>query len=427
MIRRFLAAALLIPASLLAQANPAARPLVLKAARMFDGRSDTLISNPVIVINGTTITAIGGAIPADAEVIDLGDATLLPGFIDCHTHLTGESSDNWYADFYRGAMMFPAEQALHASVNARKVLDAGFTTVRDLGANDYVDIGLRNAINDGTVPGPRMLVAVHAIGATGGHGDSDPAPPDRVHNSGILEGVCNGADECRAAVRSQIKYGADVIKLMPSGGVLSLSDPVDAPELSQGEMNAIVEEAHHWGRKAAAHCHGDVAARMAIDAGVDSIEHGSFLQPETLQKMKDKGVYLVGTLLAGEWTGGKADKFPPVIAQKAKAALAARSEMYRNAMKIGVKIAFGTDSAVSPHGINAKEFALMTKLGVSPVAALKAATSVASALLGIDDKVGTLEKGKLADIVAVPGNPLTDITTTEHVKFVMKEGVVYKK
>jgi imidazolonepropionase-like amidohydrolase len=226
-------------------------------------------------------------------------------------------------------------------------------------------------------------------------------------------------------VRYQIKYGADVIKFMPSGGVLSLSDPVDAPELSQDEMNAIVEEAHHWERKVAAHCHGDAAARMAIMAGVDSIEHGSFIKTETLTMMRDKGVYLVPTLLAGEWTGGKADKFPPAIATKARAALAARSEMFRNALRIGVKIAFGTDSAVSPHGMNGKEFALMTGLGMSPAAALRSATSVAATLLGVPDR-GTLAPGKLADIVAVPGNPLTDITAMERVSFVMKDGVVVK-
>jgi len=247
-----------------------------------------------------------------------------------------------------------------------------------------------------------------------------------VPQQGPLEGTCNGADQCRAAVRYQIKYGADVIKFMPSGGVLSLADPVDAPELSQAEMNAIVEEAHHWGRKVAAHCHGDAAAKMAIAAGVDSIEHGSFLQPDTLQTMHDKGVYLVPTLLAGDWLAGKLDKLPPAIANKARAAIAARSDTFRNALKANVKIAFGTDSAVSPHGLNAREFALMTGLGMAPAAALRSATSVAAQLLGVAD-AGTLAAGKLADIVAVPGNPLADIKQTEHVVFVMKDGVVYRK
>ncbi|MBV9496965.1 MAG: amidohydrolase family protein [Acidobacteria bacterium] len=418
-----------LAALLLALTLPtSAQPTVLKAARLFDGTSDNVTLNAVIVVDGDKITAVGSnaSIPTNAKVIDLGDVTLLPGFIDAHTHLTGQSGDNWYQDYFQNQMRFPAEQALLASTYARKVLESGFTTVRDLGSSDYVDIGLRNAINNGYVVGPRMLVAVHAIGATGGHGDGDPIPPERTHLLGPIEGVCNGPAECRAAVRYQIKYGADVIKFMPSGGVLSLSDPVDAPELSQEEMNAIVEEAHNWGRKVAAHCHGDAAAKMAIAAGVDSIEHGSFMKPDTLAMMHDKGVYLVATLLAGEWTGGKADKFPPAIATKAKAALAARSEMFRNAQKAGVKIAFGTDSAVSPHGMNPLEFALMTGLGMSPAAALRSATSVGAALLGINDRLGTIAVGKVADIVAVPGNPLQDIKATEKVSFVMKEGKVVK-
>ncbi|MGZ7079321.1 MAG: amidohydrolase family protein [Thermoanaerobaculia bacterium] len=406
------------------------RTIVLKAARMFDGTSETLVRNAVVVINGNRITSAGAntAVPAGADVIDLGDVTLLPGFIDSHVHITAESGDNWYLDFFQGIMRQPAEQAFYAAMYARRTLDAGFTTVRNVGATDYVDVGLRNAINSGIAIGPRILTAVYAIGATGGHGDGDPIPPSRgVPQQGPMQGVCNGPAECRAAVRYQIKYGADVIKFMPSGGVLSLSDPVDAPELSQDEMNAIVEEAHHWGRKVAAHCHGDVAGKMAIAAGVDSIEHGSFLKPDTLAMMHDKGVYLVPTLLAGEWIGGKIDKFPPPIATKGKAALAARSEMFRNALKAGVKIAFGTDSAVSPHGMNAREFSLMTGLGMSPVAALRSATSVAAALLGVDDRTGTIAPGKFADIIAVPGNPLDDIKQTEHVVFVMKEGAVTKR
>ncbi len=404
------------------------KTIALKAARLFDGTSDDVVNNATVVVTGNRIAGINVPVPAGAQVIDLGDVTLLPGFIDAHVHLTGESGDNFYLDFFQGVMRQPAEQAFYAGSYAKKTLEAGFTSVRNVGADDYIDVGLRNAINAGLTPGPRMLTAVHAISATGGHGDGDPIPPARgVPQHGPIDGVCNGAAECRAAVRYQIKYGADVIKFMPSGGVLSLADPVDAPELSQEEMNAIVEEAHHWGRKVAAHCHGDAAAKMAVAAGVDSIEHGSFLKPDTLQLMHDKGVYLVPTLLAGDWLAGKLDKFPPAIANKAKAAVAARSDMFRNALKAGVKIAFGTDSAVSPHGINAREFALMTGLGMSPAAALRSATSVAATLLGVDDRVGTLAAGKLADIVAVPGNPLDDIHATEHVSFVMKEGVVVKR
>jgi imidazolonepropionase-like amidohydrolase len=272
-----------------------------------------------------------------------------------------------------------------------------------------------------------MLTAVHAISATGGHGDGTPLPPARgVPQAGPIDGVCNGPDECRAAVRFQIKYGADVIKFMPSGGVLSLSDPVDAPELSQDEMNAIVEEAHHWGRKVAAHCHGDAAAKMAIAAGVDSIEHGSFIRPDTLATMREKGVYLVPTLMAGFTVGARADQFPPQIAVKARAAHDAMFGMFRNAVKAGVRIALGTDSAVSPHGQNAHEFALMVDNGMTPAQALRAGTNVDAELLGLADRVGTIEAGKIADLVAVPANPLDDIYTTERVFFVMKDGKVVK-
>ncbi|HXH39546.1 MAG TPA: amidohydrolase family protein [Thermoanaerobaculia bacterium] len=430
---RTIAAALLLAASqaVAQQSAPATLPkpaVVLRAARLFDGTSDAVIRNGAVVVQGNRIVAAGAnvAIPANAQLIDLGDVTLLPGLIDAHVHLTEENGDNYYLQYFQNMMRQPAEQALLATTFARKTIDAGFTTVRNVGASDYIDVGLRNAINNGWVVGPRMLVAIHAIGATAGHGDSDPVPPSKgIPSLGPIDGVCNGPAECRAAVRYQIKYGADVIKFMPSGGVLSLSDPVDAPELSQEEMNAIVEEAHHWGRKVAAHCHGDAAAKMAVMAGVDSIEHGSFIKTETLSMMRDKGVYLVPTLLAGDWLSERLDKFPPAIAMKAKAAVAARSDMFRNALKIGVKIAFGTDSAVSPHGLNGREFALMTGLGMSPAAALHSATTVAAALLGVDDRA-TLAAGKLADIIAVPGNPLEDIKVMERVSFVMKDGVVVK-
>jgi len=426
-----IAAAFLFTASQIYAQAPATapKPIVLRAARLFDGTSDNIIRNGVVVVQGNRIVAAGANVdvPANAQVIDLGDATLLPGLIDSHVHLTEENEQNYYLNYFQTLMRHPAEQAILATTFARKTIDAGFTTVRNLGASDYVDVGLRNAINNGWAVGPRMLVAIHAIGATGGHGDSDPIPPSKGFPSlGPIDGVCNGPAECRAAVRYQIKFGADVIKFMPSGGVLSLSDPVDAPELSQDEMNAIVEESHHWGRKVAAHCHGDAAAKMAVMAGVDSIEHGSFLKPDTLTSMRDKGIYLVPTLLASDWIGGRLETFPPAIANKARAAIAARSEMFRNALRLGVKIAFGTDSAVSPHGLNGREFALMTGLGMSPAAALRSATAVAAALLGVDDR-GSLTNGKLADIIAVPGNPLDDIKVMERVAFVMKDGVVVKK
>ncbi|HEX3527815.1 MAG TPA: amidohydrolase family protein [Thermoanaerobaculia bacterium] len=401
---------------------------VLKAARVFTSTSERPLAPGMVVVEGDHITQVGQSltVPPGAQVIDLGDSTLLPGFIDAHVHLSMEMSDDWYRDFYQGALRFPAEQALYAAKYARDTIEAGFTTVRDVGSSDYVALGLRNAINAGIAEGPRMLIANHGIGSTGGHADDAPYPPERIKPAGTIQGVCNGPAQCREAVRFQIKFGADVIKCMPSGGVLSLSDPVDVPELTREEMDAIVSEAHAWHRKVAAHCHGDEAAKIAIAAGVDSIEHGTFLKDDTLRLMKEKGVYLVPTIFAGVWVGEKADRFPPPIAVKARAAAAQMQAMFQRATKIGVKVAFGTDSAVEPHGLDAREFALMVKNGMTPAQALLAATASGADLLGLADKIGTLEPGKLADLVAVPGDPLQDIRQTERVSFVMKGGQVIK-
>jgi imidazolonepropionase-like amidohydrolase len=401
---------------------------VLKAARVFTATSERPLTPGMVVVEGDHITQVGQSltVPPGAQVIDLGDATLLPGFIDAHVHMSMEGSDDWYHDFYQDALRFPSEQALYAAKYARVTLAAGFTTVRDLGSHDYVALGLRNAIRAGVADGPRMLIANYGVGSTAGHADNAPFPPDRVKPWGTQQGICNGAAQCREAVRYQIKYGADVIKCMPSGGVLSLSDPVDVPELTREEMDAIVSEAHAWHRKVAAHCHGDEAARIAIAAGVDSIEHGSFLKDDTLRLMKEKGVYLVPTLFAGFWVGEKADHFPPPIAVKARAAAAQMQSMFQRAMKIGVKVAFGTDSAVEPHGLDAREFALMVKNGMTPAQALISATASGADLLGLADQIGTLEPGKLADLVAVPGDPLQDIRQTEKVSFVMQGGKVVK-
>jgi imidazolonepropionase-like amidohydrolase len=407
---------------------PAApRPIVLKAARLFDSVSGKLLEHGMVVVSGSKIQAVGSgvSIPANAEVIDLGDVTLLPGFIDAHVHMAQESSRDWYHDWFDNIMRFPAEQAMYGAHYAKLTLEAGITTVRDVGSSDYISLGLRNAINAGMIPGPRMLVANYAIGSTGGHADQDPVPPQRIAVAGPILGVCNGAEECRTAVRYQIKYGANVIKFMPSGGVLSLSDPVDNPQLTQEEMNAIVSEAHNWGRKVAAHCHGDRAAKMAIAAGVDSIEHGTFLQDDTLREMKKKHVYLVATLFAGAWIGEHLDTFPPAIAVKARAAGAQVQQMFQHAVKIGVPLAMGTDAGVEPHGLNAREFSLMAKNGLAPAQVLMAGTANGADLLGLADQTGTLSPGKFADIVAVPGNPLTDMSVTEHPVFVMKEGTVY--
>jgi imidazolonepropionase-like amidohydrolase len=422
------AVAILLGGSLaLGDSPPAEQPIVLKADHLFDSVSGKLIDHGMVVVVGKHIQAVGSdvKVPEGAKVIDLGDATLMPGFIDAHVHLSSESSGNWYGDFYSDIMRFPAEQSLYGAHYAKVTLEAGVTTVRDLGSGDFIALGMRNAIDAGVIPGPRMLIANYAVGSTGGHADSNPVPPEKIAVSGVIQGVCNGPEECRAAVRYQIKYGANVIKFMPSGGVLSLSDPVDNVQLTQEEMNAIVGEAHAWKRKVAAHCHGDRAAKMAIAAGVDSIEHGSFLQDDTLLEMKKKHVFLVPTLFAGFWVGSHLDTFPPAIAVKAKAAAAQMEQMFQHAARIGVPVALGTDAGVEPHGQNAKEFSLMTKNGFTTAQALMAGTAGGAELLGITEQTGTLSVGKSADVVAVPGNALTNISATEHPLLVMKEGKIY--
>ena len=406
-------------------ADAAAQTVVLKAAHLFDSTSNTLRSDAVVIVRGDRIVSVGSAqIPVGARVIDLGEATLLPGFIDAHTHITMQYEQNYYRGVYNDLMRFPAEQAQYAALYARRTLEAGFTTIRNVGADDFVDVGLRNAINAGVTEGPHILTAVHTIGSTGGHCDRSPFPPEHVKPIGPIEGVCNGPEECREAVRQQMKFGADVIKICASGGVLSESDPVDVPQLTPDELTAIVSEAHRWRRKVAAHAHGDIAARQAIEAGVDSIEHGSFLTESTLKLMKAKGVYLVPTRIAVYWVNKEADTYPPQIAAKARAAWAAHGEMFKAALRIGVPIAFGTDAGVYPHGMNAMEFGLMTDLGMSPAAALEAGTRGSAKLLGVDADVGTLQAGKIADVVAVPGNALQNIRATEHPVLVMHLGHV---
>jgi len=412
--------------------KPPSKTVVLKAARLFDGKSNALVSPGIVVVKDGKIVAAGtsAAIPAGSEVIDLGDATLLPGFIDAHTHLTGE-----YKVDFKQAMLDELqkpipEEALDSSVNARVTLMAGVTTVRDVGSSDYLDVGLRNAINAGVVPGPRMLVSSYAIGATGGHCDETGFRAGLFgKETGPEQGVINGADEARRAVRLAHKYGATIIKTCATGGVLSLADAVDTPQLTQEELNAIVDEAHALRLKTAAHAHGAEGAKRAIRAGIDSIEHGSFLDNEALDMMKQRGTFYVPTLMASQGLQERIDRgdaIPGPILVKAQAAIAAIHQTFRNALAKGVKIGLGTDAAVYPHGRNTEEFHQMVDLGMKPIDALKAGTSADAELLGLADKIGTLEAGKLADVVAVPGDPLQNIRQTEHVFFVMKEGVIYK-
>ena len=406
------------------------KAIALRAARLFDGRE--MRAPGLVVVSGGRIAGVGpgASIPAGAQVIDLGDATLSPGFIDAHTHLSGM----YNADYRRGLLdslqQGIPEQTLLATDNLRKTLMAGVTTVRDVGSSDLMDIGLRNAAAAGVIPGPRMLVAVKSIGSTGGHCDEQNGfrPGLFGHESTPEQGVINSPDEGRRAVRLNIKYGADVIKICATGGVLSLTDEVDIPQLTQDEMNAIVDEAHTLRKKTAAHAHGAEGAKRAVRAGIDSIEHGAFLDDEALDLMKARGTYYVPTLMALE--GGKEilakGGYPPTVAQKMTAAVESISQVVRKAIAKGVKIGMGTDAAVYPHGRNTEEFHLLTGLGMNPLQALRAGTSVDAELLGVQNRLGTLDAGKVADIIAMPGDPMQNIRQTEKVFFVMKEGVIYR-
>src|SRR5205809_1518557 len=432
-MRIFLRLVLIILFSFAVSARAADQTIVLKGARLFDGKSKALVQNGVVIVQGDKIVNVGSnlSVPDGARVIDLGDATLSPAFMDAHTHLTLDYSGDYNQRRLHELDLNVSEQAIRATLYARATVEAGFTTVRDLdsrfvASREFVDVALRNSINKGVIVGPRMLVATKGIGATGGHLDPTSGFRDFLfgREPDYTDGIVDGPDEMRKAVRFEVKNGADVIKAAVSGGVLSLADEVDTPQLTPAEMAALVDESHRLRKKVAVHCHGDQAAREAIDAGVDSIEHGSFMKPETVTMMKKKGTFLTPTLMASEWIMGKLDNYPPALQAKAKAATAARSEMFRNAVKMGIKISFGTDAAVYPHGQNAKEFKLMVDLGMAPIDALKSATANDADLLGITQKVGTLEKGKLADVIAMPGDPTTDITVTERVSFVMREGKI---
>src|SRR5881392_2297383 len=416
-------------------AHAADQTIALKAARLFDGKSNALVQTGVVIVQGDKIVdaGINLPVPAGAQVIDLGDATLSPGFMDAHTHLTLDYSGNYNQRRLDELDLNVSEQAIKAVTFARATVEAGFTTVRDVGSRfvasrEFVDIALRNSINKGVIVGPRILVATKGIGATGGHFDPTSGFRDFLfgREPDYTDGIANGPDDVRKAVRFEVKNGADIIKAAVSGGVLSLADEVDTPQFTPAEMAALVDESHRLRKKVAVHCHGDQAGREAVEAGVDSIEHGSFLKSETLTQMKAKGTYLTPTLLAGDYIMAKIGQYPALLQEKAKAAFNARSEMFRNAVKMGIKISFGTDAAVFPHGQNAKEFKLMVDLGMTPTDALKSATASDAELFGIAQKTGALEKGKLADIIAMPGDPLTDITATERVFFVMKEGKIIR-
>jgi imidazolonepropionase-like amidohydrolase len=405
-----------------AQPSMGAKTVVVHAGHLLDVKTGKTLANQTIVIQGDKIVSVGSdsAAPAGAQVIDLSNATVLPGLIDAHTHITFTTNFG----YSRLGISIPRE-ALNGARNARVTLDAGFTTIRNVGADGFTDVALRDAINAGDVPGPRMLVSGPPLSITGGHCDDNMLPFEwHVQN----EGVADGVEAVQHKTREIIKYGADLIKICATGGVLSHGDNPQASQFTLEEMKAIVADAHRLGRKVAAHAHGAEGIRWASEAGVDSIEHGSYIDDAAIATMKKNGTYLVPTLYLMDWFFENAEKIgtPAELIAKGHEVMPAARKNVARAFAAGVKVGFGTDAAVYPHGLNAHEFAVMVKLGLTPLQAIQAATMNDADLLGWSDKVGTIEAGKWADIVAVDGDPLADVTTLERVKFVMKGGEVVR-
>ena len=409
---------------LAAQAAPPAPPIVVRAARMFDAASGRMLDHPVVVVAGGRIASVEsgqGSVPAGARVIDLGDATLLPGLIDVHTHLTSDAGSGGYESL---GVSVP-RAALTGARNARLTLMAGFTTVRNVGAEGYADVALRDAINAGDVVGPRMQVSGPPLGITGGHCDSSLLPPDFHYSA---EGVADGTEAVMHKVREVVKYGADVVKFCASGGVFSRGDNPLLEQYSPAEMEALITEAHRLGRKVAAHAHSALSIKDAVRANVDSIEHGIFLDDEGIQLMKEHKTFLVPTSYPLFWFEEHAPgmNLPPWVREKAAIIIPAAKKNMANAFRSGVRVALGTDAGVYPHGENGGEFQSMVTLGLPPVQALQAGTVNAAELMGWSDRIGSIAKGKFADMVAVRGDPVADVGLLKRVQFVMKDGVVYK-
>ena len=427
---RSAATSLLLPLSLLAQ-QPA--PVTaIKAGTLIDGAGGAPVQNAVILVQGERITAAGAnvAVPRGATVIDLSAFTVLPGLIDAHVHLAGRTIGD--GDWQHASLTnSPAQLALLGAAHALQTLEAGFTTVRVVGSAHMGDLALRNAINAGWLPGPRIVGAGISFGIRGGHCDETDGfwPGALHHEGGIEDGVANGADAVRDAVRYMVKYGADVIKICATGGVLSPTDSAGSQQYTEEEMRVIVETARMLDRRVAAHAHGTAGIKAAVRAGVTSIEHGSILDDEAVRLMKEHGTYLVPTLLAGYTVDSmaRAGALPPAVAAKAMAIAPRMQQSFRLALAGGVRIALGTDAGVMRHGTNAREFELMVKYGMPPMQAIQAGTLVGATLLGREADVGSLVPGKYADIVAVRGDPLKDITLLQHVDFVMKSGSVVKQ
>jgi imidazolonepropionase-like amidohydrolase len=410
---------------------PADAERTIHCGHLLDVDAGKMLGETTIVVQGGRIKSVkSGKIAASTSglaAIELPDATCLPGLIDSHVHLTEQTSPTKYSDDFRWN---PADYAIRSVVYARATLEAGFTTVRNVGDNDYDSVSLRNAINAGIVPGPRIFTAGPAIGSTGGHADhTDGYRHDLAGDPDAKVGIINSPEDAWKAVRQHYKDGADLIKIMPSGGVLDESASVDNAQLTLDEIKALVAAAHDYGFTVAAHAHGAEAIRRAVIGGVDSIEHGTFMSDEDIKLMKEHGTWYVPTIIAGKYVGEMAQKpgyYPAQVAAKAKQVGPLIQATAGKAYKAGVKIAFGTDAAVYPHGMNAKEFQYMVEAGMPPLFAIQAATTHAAQLLKHEKDIGSIAAGKFADVIAVPGNPLEDITLLQKVGFVMKEGKVYR-
>jgi len=406
----------------------ASAEIAVQAGRLIDGVSTSARQNVTVLVGGGKVLSVqdGFQAPAGARVIDLRTSTVLPGFIDAHTHITGEGTGNAVV---RAATESPVDDAVRSTAYAKRTLEAGFTTIRNLGAEGGADVALKRAIEAGIVPGPRMWTARTTISITGGHGDQGGLRPDLWVAPTWMDGIVDSADEARKAVRYQHKYGADLIKITATGGVLSIGDSGDAQQFTDEELKAIVEASHLLGMKVAAHAHGKRGIESAIRAGVDSIEHGTYSDDETFRLFKQHGTYLVPTILAGKTVAEMATipgHFHPSVQEKAARIGPLIQDMFKRAYSAGVKIAFGTDSGVSNHGDNAKEFQYMVEAGMPAMEAIQAATRGGADLIGASDRIGSVQAGRFADLVAVAGNPLTDIGELKRVTFVMKGGVVYK-